>query len=111
MKAIQKAERNAKPSKECFVVDLGTSLDRRVRWAKERVPNMSYRHVKSMWVTPLKDTMTPMELLKCQGFRPEEVEKVVQETCPSVVREMTGTSCNVNVAENFLAALLPAVGA
>jgi len=111
MKAIKKAERSAKPSKECFVVDLGTSLDRRVRWAKERVPNMSYRHVKSMWVTHLKDTMTPMELLKCQGFRPEEVEKIVQETSPGVVHEMTGKSCNVNVAEKLLAALLPAVGA
>jgi len=111
MKAIKKAERSAKPSKECFVVDLGTSLNRRVQWAKERVPNMSYQHIKSMWVTHLKDTMTPMELLKCQGYRPEEVEKVVQETSPGVVHEMTGKSCNVNVAEKILAALLPAVGA
>ena len=56
----------------------------------ETCPAPKYQRIKGMWVTHLKDNMTPMELLKCQGFRPEEVEKVVQETCPSVVHETTG---------------------
>ena len=111
MKAIKKAERSAKPSKECFVVDLGTALNRRVLWAKERVPYMSYKHVPGMWMTHLKDTMNPMEMLKCQGYHTKEVEKLVQETHPTIVYEMTSKTCNVNVAEKLLAALLPAVGA